>query len=211
MKMTRTDCMISQFDSLLRVLSPQAVQPLRSSPAHEASDGAMAPGTRRISSSWVRGHYTQALCLQALYQGQALAARQTRVQQNVLQVAGEQWDQLGWCRQRLAELGGRTSLLDPILYISAMSLSAASSRLDEAAGLGFVHAATEATRRQSEHVIRELPEDDRRSRAIFQAMQGDDAHHGRQMLEGGARAWASPARWGLGVLVRSVAFAARRV
>ncbi|MCM5703915.1 3-demethoxyubiquinol 3-hydroxylase [Larsenimonas salina] len=210
MALNRADRMISQFDTLLRVLVPSANEPQRASPAHTTSDGALSAEVRKRSARSVKGQYTHALCVQAIYQGQMLASRSPKAQARSLQVAGEQWDQLGWCQQRIRECGGRSaSVFDPPLYVGAMASSAVLARINESAGLSFVHTVTQASHKHLERSIRHLPEDDRRSKAVFQAMQGDNAHHARQMLEAGGKSWPMPCRWALTMAARGVSLVGR--
>jgi ubiquinone biosynthesis monooxygenase Coq7 len=54
------------------------------------------------------------VCAQALYRGQAAAYRTRICGITLFDAGGEEIDSLSWTAQRIDELGGRTSLLNPL-------------------------------------------------------------------------------------------------
>src|SRR5688500_2932087 len=60
----------------------------------------------------MRVNHTGEIAAQALYHGQALAARTPATRQLLQQAAREETDHLAWCETRLKELESRPSLLN---------------------------------------------------------------------------------------------------
>ena len=61
----------------------------------------------------MRVNHSGEVCAQALYQGQALTAKLPEVGQQMAEAADEEIDHLAWCEQRIHELDGKPSLLNP--------------------------------------------------------------------------------------------------
>ena len=76
----------------------------------------------------MRVNHAGEVAAQALYQGQALTARDPRVKSAMHDAAAEEIDHLAWCEQRLKELKGRTSLLNPLWYLGSLALGAVAGR-----------------------------------------------------------------------------------
>ena len=64
----------------------------------------------------MRVNHCGEVCAQALYQGQALASGNAELKRALEHAAREEEDHLAWAEQRIEELGGRTSLLNPLWY-----------------------------------------------------------------------------------------------
>ena len=73
----------------------------------------------------MRVNHVGEVCAQALYQSQAMTARNSvRRVKRCSKRPAEENDHLDWCEKRLDELGGRTSLLNPLCGMPGRSLSA---------------------------------------------------------------------------------------
>jgi len=133
---------------------------------------------RRVSSSLMRVNHSGEICAQALYSGQALVAREARVRGALQLAASEERDHLAWCRERLAELDSRPSLLDPIWYAGSFALGVASGLAGDRWSLGFLaETETQVERHLDGHLDR-LPAGDLRSREIVTQMRDDENRHG---------------------------------
>ncbi len=135
----------------------------------------------------MRVNHTGEVCAQALYQGQALTARNAELQRSLSKAADEETEHLAWTQHRIAELGGRTSLLNPLFYASSLIIGATAGALGDKRNLGFL-AETErqVVRHLDDHLSR-LPASDRKSRAVLDQMREDEARHATQaLLDGGA-------------------------
>jgi 3-demethoxyubiquinol 3-hydroxylase len=181
------DRLLVSADNLLRTLFASAPAG-RPNPA--ASVGADAPDAlseeeRREAGALMRVNHVGEVCAQALYQAQALTARSETLRAQMQQAAREEVDHLAWTEQRLAELGSRASLLNPLWYAGAFGIGLLAGRLGDRRSLGFV---IETERQVEQHLaghLERLPAQDRRSRAIVQAMKADEARHADQALDAG--------------------------
>jgi ubiquinone biosynthesis monooxygenase Coq7 len=134
------------------------------------------------------------VCAQALYQGQALTARDPHARQALERAASEEEDHLAWSAQRIAELGGRTSLLNPVWYAGAFAIGAIAGALGDRWNLGFL---AETERQVEEHLsghLGRLPQEDARTRALVEAMRADEARHRDTAVQLGAAELPSPVR-----------------
>ncbi len=136
----------------------------------------------------MRVNHAGEVAAQALYQGQALAARDGTVSAEMQQAAAEETDHLAWCEQRLRELGGRTSVLNPFWYAGSFVIGALAGALGDRVSLGFI---SETEKQVESHLrghLERLPAADLRSRALLEQMQHDEIQHGeRAVALGGAR------------------------
>lgn len=174
--MSIVDPLIFQFDQALRTLFVKAptIRPL---PGGELPDAVMSDAERRHVAALMRINHVGEVCAQALYAGQAFAARHDTVRTSLQQAAWEETEHLNWTEQRIAELGGRKSLLNPLWYAGAWTIGAVAGRLGDPVSLGFV---VETERQVEAHLaghLAQLPEGDGRSRAILDQMKTDEVAH----------------------------------
>ena len=107
----------------------------------------------------MRVNHAGEVCAQALYEGQALVARDARVRDALLAAAREEEDHLAWCGERLRELDSRPSLLNPLWYGVSFALGAATGLMGDRISLGFVAATEDQVCR---HLDRHMNESARR-------------------------------------------------
>jgi ubiquinone biosynthesis monooxygenase Coq7 len=134
----------------------------------------------------MRVNHVGEVCAQALYQGQALTARDERARQALEKAAREEEDHLAWSAQRIRELGGRPSLLNPLWYAGSFAIGALAGALGDKWNLAFL---AETERQVEEHLtghLDALPREDQRTRAVVEAMRADEARHRVTALEHGA-------------------------
>lgn len=196
-KLTRSDHLIHQFDTVLRTLVPHAAQPSRPSPAMDTQDGELSDIDRHHAEGLMRINHTGEVCAQALYQGQGLTAKLADTREQMEQAAQEEIDHLAWCDARLKELEGRTSYLNPFFYASSFGLGAIAGAVGDRISLGFVAATEEQVGKHLDAHLEELPVADRRSRAILEQMREDEAHHERWALEAGGSRFPAPIKFGM--------------
>ena len=172
------------FDGALRTLLAPA-QTVRTVPGKNFSENELTKEERRKSSALMRINHTGEVCAQALYQGQALTAKDAEVQRNLNQAACEEIEHLAWTEQRITELGGRKSLLNPIWYSGSFFIGAAAGMLGDKWNLGFL---AETERQVESHLakhLHSLPGQDEKSRAIVAQMQIDEAGHANAAMSHG--------------------------
>jgi ubiquinone biosynthesis monooxygenase Coq7 len=194
------DQLIVGFDRALRTLSGTA-SAARPNPAAGIAGSDLTPEERRHAAGLMRVNHTGEVCAQALYQAQALVARDPEVKQCFAAAAREEEDHLAWTQDRLSELGDRTSLANPIWYAGSFAIGLAAGLAGDRSNLGFV---VETERQVEEHLSSHtdrLPAGDARSRAIVAAMRDDEIRHGMAASVAGARELPLPVR----VLMRATA------
>jgi ubiquinone biosynthesis monooxygenase Coq7 len=142
----------------------------------------------------MRVNHVGEVCAQALYQGQGLTARNNDAREALQRAALEEQDHLAWSAERIRELGGRPSLLNPLWYAGALAIGAAAGALGDRWNLAFL---AETERQVEEHLaghLAVLPAADRRTRAVVAAMRADEARHRATAIELGAAELPGPVR-----------------
>ena len=86
----------------------------------------------------MRVNHVGEICAQALYQGQALTSRDPALREALRGAADEETEHLAWTEQRIAELGGRKSLLNPLWYVGALSMGLIAGEFGDKWNLGFL-------------------------------------------------------------------------
>jgi ubiquinone biosynthesis monooxygenase Coq7 len=192
------DHLLGEIGKAINVLgSPaRAARPLPAAaatpglPTSESSTGfgGLDEVDRQRSARLMRVNHAGEVAAQALYRGQALTARNAEATAALGQAAAEEMDHLAWCEQRIAELGGRVSLLNPLWYTGSFLIGSLAGALGDRTSLGFLS----ETERQVESHLRDhlerLPAADGRSRAIIEQMQHDEIAHGAKAETLGAAA-----------------------
>lgn len=181
---TGVDKLIHSFDQALRSLVPGATSAQRENPAN-TEDAQLAVSDARHVAGLMRVNHSGEVCAQALYHGQALTAKLPTVRHEMERAAIEEQDHLAWCEDRLKELDSHTSLLNPVWYSLSFGMGALAGIAGDKYSLGFV---AETERQVSLHLedhIRQLPEQDSRSRKILEQMNEDELHHRDTALNAG--------------------------
>lgn len=194
------DRLLALADNALKTLvgGLHASRPLPVAPAlRDAASVPLDASERELSGRLMRVNHVGEICAQALYQGQALVARDPALRAHFAQAAREECDHLAWCRERLRELDSRPSLLDPLWYVGALGLGALAGSFGEKRSLGFV---VETENQVEQHLashLHRLPQSDLSSRAIVEKMQSDEVAHALAAEKLGATPLPAPVRWGM--------------
>ncbi|MGI9298194.1 MAG: 2-polyprenyl-3-methyl-6-methoxy-1,4-benzoquinone monooxygenase [Gammaproteobacteria bacterium] len=149
----------------------------RESPGAGATESEMSDSARRHAAALMRVNHCGEVCAQALYQGQALFARDPQVRDSLQEAADEEIDHLAWTAERIAQLGGRQSFLNPLWFGGAFAVGAAAAIVSDKISLGFV---AETERQVSAHLqshLHKLPPEDAKSRRIVEQMDIDEQQH----------------------------------
>jgi ubiquinone biosynthesis monooxygenase Coq7 len=185
------DRFIAEFDRALRAIAGVA-NASRSSPAASMPAGQVEESERAHAAALMRVNHVGEICAQALYQGQALTARDPATRAALEKAAREEEDHLAWCAERIRELGGRPSLLNPFWYAGSFAIGAAVGVLGDRWNLAFL---AETERQVEEHLAGHLDQlDDERTRAVVLAMQADEARHRASALDMGAAELPEPVK-----------------
>ncbi len=180
--------------TLQRALDTVAGSPVaaRPSPGAAVPPAELSPDERRRAAGLMRVNHTGEVCAQALYDGQAVLARDAATRAHLQAAADEETDHLAWCRERLRELDARPSRGNPLWYAGSFAIGVLAAAAGDRWSLGFV---VETERQVEAHLGRHLarlPAADARSRAILAAMQTDEARHAANALARGGTALPAP-------------------
>ncbi len=191
--MLRIDELIIGFDKGLRTLFAPA-RSTRAMPGESLADGDMDNAERALAAALMRVNHSGEICAQALYQGQALTARDSGARAALEAAAQEETEHLAWTEKRIAELGGRTSVLNPLWYAGSFAIGATAGALGDKWNLGFLAETERQVERHLEGHLGRLPEPDRKSRAIVEQMRADEARHASTAQQHGGAELPAPVK-----------------
>ena len=183
---TTADRLIGEISKAISVLAASS-HSTRDYPGAVAGSGELGAAERRMSARLMRVNHAGEVAAQALYQGQAFWARKPAVAETMKSAAAEEMDHLAWCERRIGELGGRTSLLNPLWYAGSFLIGASAAAFGDESSLGFI---TETENQVEAHLhdhLQRLPPQDLRSRKIVEAMKDDEAAHAAKAAKIGGK------------------------
>ena len=204
------DSCIAGIDRVVRVLLSEPVAH-RPSPAEGAAEDNLDPEMRRHAAALMRVNHCGEVCAQALYQGQAAASPNEAIKKALDKAAGEESDHLAWSAERVRELGGRVSVLNPFWYAGSFALGYVAGRLGDDWNLGLL---AETERQVEEHLqghMDRLGERDSKTRAVIERMQREEAEHRRTAERLGARELPELARRAMRLAARVMTTLSYRV
>jgi 3-demethoxyubiquinol 3-hydroxylase len=202
--------LILEFDRALRTVFSLA-RSQRATPGAGLPEAGMSEQERAHAARLMRVNHVGEICAQALYQGQALTSRDSSLRDALRDAADEETDHLAWTEQRIAELGGRKSLLNPLWYVGALSMGLIAGRIGDKWNLGFL---AETERQVEAHLnghLQELPEQDLRSREIVEQMRIDEVRHAETAVHLGASDLPEPVKAGMKLAAKVMTETAYRV
>ena len=187
------DRFITQFDLALRTVAG-VHRAVRETPAAGVVEADLADEEKVLAARLMRVNHCGEVCAQALYQGQALASDNAQLAARLDQAAREEEDHLAWSAARIRELGGSTSLLNPIWYAGSLAIGVVAGKLGERWNLGFL---AETERQVEEHLdghLSRLGETDGRTRAVIDGMKQDEIRHAHMARDLGAAELPAPVK-----------------
>ena len=179
------DRTIQELDRALRSVAGVG-QAARPNPCADIEEAPLSDAERAHAAALMRVNHVGEICAQALYQGQSLTARDPRARRELEQAAREEQDHLAWSAERIRELDGRPSLLNPLWYAGAFAMGAVAGALGDRWNLAFL---AETEHQVEEHLtghLRRLPQHDGRTRTLVDTMRSDEAKHRQTALGLGA-------------------------
>jgi ubiquinone biosynthesis monooxygenase Coq7 len=183
----------------------------RASPAESEREADLDAAEREHAAALMRVNHVGEVCAQALYQGQALTARNDAVRASLEQAAQEEEDHLAWSAERIRELGGRLSLLNPLWYAGALTMGMAAGALGDRWNLAFL---AETEHQVEEHLgghLERLAPQDARTRRVVEAMRADEARHRDTAITLGAAELPQPAKLAMRALAKVMTTVAYRI
>ena len=187
------DQLIIGFDRALRTVFANA-HTVRPVPGGDRPEADMSDEERRHAAALMRVNHCGEICAQALYQGQALMSDNEDIKKALAGAAQEETEHLAWTERRIAELGGRKSLLNPLWYGGSLAIGMLAARFGDRANLGFL---AETERQVEAHLkghLTRLPEQDLRSRDIVEQMKVDEVAHAETALQLGGVELPAPVK-----------------
>lgn len=206
------DRLIIGLDSAMRTAWGEHVA---TRPCPRPPDGgdteALSAQDKRLSAALMRVNHVGEVCAQALYASQSWGTTDPVLKAQFDAAAREETDHLAWTEQRLRELGGRTSLLNPLWYAGSFAIGLLAARAGDRHSLGFVV----ETERQVEHHLNShmdrLPAGDLASRAIVAQMRDDEVAHAEAAEKAGGVPLPAPVRGLMKLAARVMTTAAHRI
>lgn len=188
------DRVIEQFDQALHTVFGPTPKPVRNNPASVKEDVELKASERELSGRLMRINHAGEICAQALYQGQAATARLPEVRGKMEQAAQEENDHLAWTEERIRELSGHTSYLNPLWYTGSFAIGALAGVIGDKWSLGFVAETEKQVVKHLEGHLQRLPTEDHKSRAILEQMRDDEGRHATVAIESGGAGLPEPVR-----------------
>lgn len=187
------DRLIVEFDKGLRTLFAPAPT-TRALPGKSMPEVSLSDEQKRHAAALMRINHSGEICAQALYQGQALTARNPEAKRALERAAHEETEHLNWCETRIKELGSHKSFLNPVWYTGSLAIGAFAGLLGDKWNLGFLAETEHQVERHLAGHLDRLPEADAKSRAIVEQMKEDEARHATTAIEHGGAELPAPVR-----------------
>ena len=189
------DKILVEIDQSLRVVHATAPTTERPNPAEGVVETApLTDAERQLVGRLMRINHTGEVSAQGLYRGQALTADRPDIKTQMDRAAMEENDHLNWTEKRLAELGSRKSVLNPLFYWGSFAIGATAGKLGDKWSLGFVKETEDQVIKHLEEHINRLPAHALPDMAILQKMKEDEAHHGSGAMQAGGAKLPLPVR-----------------
>ena len=176
------DDLIIEFDKGLKVLFSKP-KGLRQRPDLHIEDNELTPDEKKRTIELMRVNHAGEVCAQALYSGQLLFNPHGEGAESLKKASREEIDHLDWCNTRIHELGGKTSLLNPVWYTGSFLMGSFASMLGEKYNLGFL-AETEhqVTQHLTSH-LNKISKKDLKTNKILEVMTNDEEQHATKAKE----------------------------
>ena len=204
------DKLIIAADAALRTLfaTPRAA---RACPTLPQQGTVLSAAEEAQAGALMRVNHVGEVCAQALYTAQALVTGNEALRAQCKQASLEETDHLAWTSQRLAELGARPSLLNPLWYAGAFGLGLLAGRLGDRVSLGFVVETENQVEAHLQSHMNRLPAHDHASRAIVAQMKDDEARHAVDARRAGAQELPAPIKMLMAAAAKVMTTVAQRV
>ena len=205
------DTLLITADRALRTVFAQH-HASRTNPASGIADASLSDSDKREAAALMRVNHVGEVCAQALYTAQALATKDEKLRSHLQSACEEETDHLAWTEERLTELGGRTSLLNPLWYASAFGIGFIAAKLGgDSMSLGFVVETEHQVEAHLQSHMERLPENDQASRAIVAQMKADEMRHAQEAQAAGAVALPTPIQGLMRVAAKVMTTVAHRI
>jgi len=205
------DLLISNADQAVRTLFGKPDITERHNPAATVDETELSEKDIRHTAGLMRVNHTGEVCAQALYQGQALTAKLPKVKESMQRAAQEENDHLDWCHERLQDFDSHTSYLNPLWYAGSFAIGATAGLIGDKWSLGFVAETEKQVVKHLDSHLQQIPENDKRTRAILEQMRTDEEHHGTTAINAGGANLPEPVKKIMGITSKIMTSIAYRI
>ena len=187
---------VNELDIALRTLSDKKTGTDREYPpaTKEKNTEELSKKEKDLSIQMMRINHAGEVAAQALYRGQAFVCKDPKITEPLLHAGEEETDHLVWCKKRLDELGGNSSILNPLWYAGSFAIGAIFGSMGEKTSLGFVEETEKQVVIHLQKHLDKISEKDKETIEILKTMQADEDLHAGQANESGAEELESPTK-----------------
>ena len=187
---------VNELDIALRTLADKKTGTDRKYPPEpiEKNSEELSKKEKDLSIQMMRINHAGEVAAQALYRGQAFVCKDPEIKKHLIHAGEEETDHLVWCKRRLDELGGKSSMLNPIWYAGSFAIGAVFGAMGEKTSLGFVEETEKQVVIHLQKHLDKISEKDKETIEILKTMQADEDLHAGQANESGAEELESPTK-----------------
>ena len=187
---------VNELDIALRTLADKKTGTDRKYPPEpiEKNSEELSNKEKDLSIQMMRINHAGEVAAQALYRGQAFVCKDPEIKKHLIHAGEEETDHLVWCKRRLDELGGKSSILNPIWYAGSFAIGAVFGAMGEKTSLGFVEETEKQVVIHLQKHLDKISEKDKETIEILKTMQADEDLHAGQANESGAEELESPTK-----------------
>ena len=187
---------VNELDIALRTLSDKKTGTDREYPPapKEKNTEELSKKEKDLSIQMMRINHAGEVAAQALYRGQAFVCKDPKLIEHLIHAGEEETDHLVWCKKRLDELGGNSSILNPLWYAGSFAIGAIFGSMGEKTSLGFVEETEKQVVIHLQKHLDKISEKDKETIEILKTMQADEDLHAGQANESGAEELESPTK-----------------
>jgi len=186
--MSLVNNIVNEFDIALKTLSNKKSGTGRAYPADSIQNNteSLSQKEKDLSIQMMRVNLAGEVAAQALYRGQALVCKDQKIKEHLIEAGEEETDHLVWCKKRLNELGGNSSILNPLWYAGSFAIGAIFGSMGEKTSLGFVEETEKQVVMHLQKHLEKISKKDKETIQILKTMQADEDLHAGQANESGA-------------------------
>ena len=187
---------VNELDIALRTLSDKKTGTERCYPPEPAEKNTeeLTQNEKDLSIQMMRINHAGEVAAQALYRGQAFVCKDPEIKEHLIQAGEEETDHLVWCKKRLDELDGKSSILNPLWYAGSFAIGAIFGSMGEKTSLGFVEETEKQVVIHLQKHLDKISSKDKETIEILKTMQADEDLHAGQANESGAEELESPTK-----------------
>ena len=185
-KLSFLDRVVEELDCYAK-FTKSSLKPTRKSPSQGIVEGKFNLNEKNHIAGLMRVDYTGEICAQGLYRGQASVAKSDETKAHLYHAADEEYDHLAWCGERLEELDAQPSLLNPFWYWASFGIGATAGSISDSLSYSFVIETEKQVMKHLDEHLKNLPENDSRSREILKQMRIDEEKHAEEAEKAGGK------------------------